>query len=109
MKNRDFTQLSVSSEDYPYCPHATVLVGVDRWVTLCCLVTLVPNYGQVWHTMTGQFVISRVDVRGEILWSVLGCSLTEFMVAMKVPANTYVGKFIHGMPHWAAQYIPSLD
>lgn len=81
----------MASEDYPYCRHAMVPIGVDRWVTLCCLVAMVPGHGQVWHTEIGQFVISRLDVRGEVQWSIILCSLTEFMVALGSPSSTYEG------------------
>lgn len=87
----------MSSEDYPFCQHAIVLIGVDRWVTLCCRVALVPGHGQVWHTMTGQFVLSGQDVRGQTTWSVLGVSLTEFMTALGISSSTYEGlPVIHG-------------
>lgn len=80
----------MASEDYPYCRHAIVPIGPDRWVTLCCRVALVPGMGQVWHTTGDNFVASRIDIRGQIVWSLLVCSLAEFMVTTKVPASEYV-------------------
>jgi hypothetical protein len=79
----------LASEDYPFCPDAIVQIGKDIWVTLCCRVALVPGHGQVWHTTGDKFVLSGQDVRGQTTWSVLGVSLTEFMVSLKVPSSSY--------------------
>lgn len=69
--------------------HSMVQIGQDRWVILCCRVALVPGLGQVWHTMDRRFAVSRIGVTGETLWSLLACSLTEFMVTLKVPSRLY--------------------
>lgn len=80
----------MASEDYPYCKDAIVEVGKDRWLTLCCRVALVPGQGQVWHTTNNRFVLSGVDIHGRTTWSILGVSLAEFMVAMKIPSSSFV-------------------